>query len=67
MWHSYFFQITLGELYENYHHRADFSFKLRIMRVFDITTEICMNFPPWDLSSNKNTNYHAISNYRVSN
>jgi hypothetical protein len=24
----------LGELYENYHYRADFAFKLRIIKVF---------------------------------
>jgi hypothetical protein len=37
MWEKYvvfFFLIIWGELYENYHYRADFSFKLRIIRVF---------------------------------
>jgi hypothetical protein len=29
-----FFQIIWGELYENYHYRADFSFKLQLIKVF---------------------------------
>jgi hypothetical protein len=27
----------LGELFENYHYRADFSFELRIIEVLEIT------------------------------
>jgi hypothetical protein len=47
MWESYFFHFMWGELYENYHYRADFSFKLQIIKVFEI---IFMNFPPWDIN-----------------
>jgi hypothetical protein len=32
--------------------RADFSFELRIIKVFQITRSVCMIFPPWDLSLN---------------
>jgi hypothetical protein len=35
---SYLFQIIWGELHENYHYSADFSFKLWIIKVFEITT-----------------------------
>jgi hypothetical protein len=35
MQESYLFLIILGELYENYHYRADFSFKLQIIKVFE--------------------------------
>jgi hypothetical protein len=38
------YQIILGELYDNYHSRADFSFELQIIKVFEITRWICMNF-----------------------
>jgi hypothetical protein len=31
---SYLFLIILGELYESYHYRADFSFELQIIKVF---------------------------------
>jgi hypothetical protein len=35
-----------GELYENYHYRADLSFELQFIMVFKITWEICVNFFP---------------------
>jgi hypothetical protein len=38
------FRITWGELYGNSHYRADFSFELRINKVFKTTRYICMNF-----------------------
>jgi hypothetical protein len=34
---SYLFQIILGELYKNYHHRTIFSFELRIIKVYELT------------------------------
>jgi hypothetical protein len=34
---SYLFQIIFGELNEDYHHKADFSFELQIIKVFEIT------------------------------
>jgi hypothetical protein len=34
---SYLFWIIWGELYLNYHYGADFSFKLQIIKVFQIT------------------------------
>jgi hypothetical protein len=34
---SYLFQMIWGEMYENYHYRAEFSFKLPIIKVFKTT------------------------------
>jgi hypothetical protein len=34
MLECYVFQIIWGELYKNYHYRADFSFELQIIKVF---------------------------------
>jgi hypothetical protein len=31
-------------MYENYRYRADFSFELRISKVFKLTRYMCMNF-----------------------
>jgi hypothetical protein len=39
---SYLFKIIWGELYGNDHYRAEFSFELRIIKVFKITRQICM-------------------------
>jgi hypothetical protein len=37
VWGSYLFVIIWGELYENYYYRADFSFELQIIKVFEIS------------------------------
>jgi hypothetical protein len=41
LWDSYLFQIIWEE---SYHYRADFSFELRTIKVFQITRYLCMNF-----------------------
>jgi hypothetical protein len=39
-----FIRIIWVEPYENYDYRADFYFKLRIIKVFKITRQICKKF-----------------------
>jgi hypothetical protein len=37
MQENYLFQIIWEELYKHYHYRADLSFKLQIIKVFEVT------------------------------
>jgi hypothetical protein len=37
---SYIFCIIWGDLYENYHYRADFSFELRINKFFFLNNQV---------------------------
>jgi hypothetical protein len=48
LFRRYYFKLSVSiiweELYENYHYRTDSSLELRIIKTFEITRQICMNF-----------------------